>query len=71
MWEEQGIVVDFAVLKHMLEGVRRKFEPQECFHIGDTDIDRRYAVLAGFVFLPVATTTGEPWMLNGADGLSS
>ncbi|MFH1560162.1 MAG: hypothetical protein ABID84_01950 [Chloroflexota bacterium] len=71
MWERQGVVVDFTVLKHMLEEVRTQFEADEYFHIGDTDLDRHYAVLAGFEFLPVATTTGEPWMLNGAEGLSS
>lgn len=62
MWERAGIVVEFTVLKHMLDGVRSQFEADEYTHIGDTDLDQHYAGLAGFQFLAVQMMDPEPWM---------
>lgn len=62
LWEEQGVAVDFTVAKHMLGEVRAQFEADAYYHIGDTSLDEHYALLAGFEFLPVQTTTGQPWM---------
>ena len=53
MWEEQGIGVDFTSLKHRLDGVRARFAADEYYHVGDTEVDRHYAVLSGFRFIPV------------------
>lgn len=67
MWEKHGIEVEFTVLKHMLDGVRSKFEADVYYHIGDTDLDMHYAGLAGFRFLQVQDMAPEPWML-ASDG---
>lgn len=63
LWEEHGIAVDFTVAKHMLGEVRAQFEAEVYYHIGDTSMDEHCALLAGFEFLPVQTTAGEPWMM--------
>lgn len=69
LWEKLGIAVDFTVLKHKLGELRPQFEAEEYYLISGRDTGN-YCVKSGFVFLPVATTTGEPWMLDGANGLS-
>ena len=71
LWQDLGIAVDFTVSKHLLSEVRSKFEADVYYHIGDTNMDEHYAVLAGFEFLQVQTTTGEPWMLTGQGELPS
>ncbi len=71
IWEQQGITVDFTVSKHMLGDVRTQFEADVYYHIGDTNLDRQYAGQAGFEFLPVQTTTGEPWMIDGPNEVLS
>ena len=53
MWEEQGIGVDFTSLKHRLDGVKAQFAVDEYYHVGDTEVDRHYAGLSGFEFIPV------------------
>lgn len=53
MWEEHGIAVDFTVLKHRLDGVKAQFAADEYYHVGDTEVDRHYAGLSGFAFIPV------------------
>ena len=70
MWEKHGIAVDFTVLKHKLGELRTQFEADEYYLISGRDTGD-YCLRSGFVFLPVETTTGEPWMLGGANGLSS
>ena len=64
MWEKHGIEVDFMVLKHKLGELRSQFEADVYYHIGDTDLDKHYAGLAGFQFLPVQMMDPEPWMLS-------
>ena len=66
IWDANGVTVEFTVLKHMLGDVKAKFEADVYYHIGDTNLDEHYAGLAGFEFLQVQTTTGEPWMVNEA-----
>ena len=66
MWERYDILVHFTVLKHKLVTVRDQFEAEAYFHIGDTDIDRFFAVGAGFEFIPVAEVS-EPWLLDLID----
>ena len=52
MWREHGIVAEFTVLKHQLAELKPKFEAEEYFHVGDTDMDRRASKEAGFRFIP-------------------
>ncbi len=61
MWEKHGVEVDFTVLKHRLGELRNEFEADEYYLISTRDTGD-YSVTQGFVFLPVAETTDEPWM---------
>jgi hypothetical protein len=63
MWADQGIAVDFVGHKHRLPDIVKQFACQRHVHIGDTDVDRHYAQLAGFEFhyadqIPSAGTAG-------------
>ena len=53
IWESQGISVEFTVLKHRLGEVKTLFPADSYYHIGDTEIDRRASLQAGFDFLAV------------------
>jgi hypothetical protein len=50
IWRNHGIEVDFIGGKHLMSEVREQFQCERNIHIGDTDLDRHYAVLAGFEF---------------------
>ena len=50
LWQENGIELDFVVLKHKLAEVRDKFVADEYWHVGDTDLDQFFAKRAGFRF---------------------
>jgi hypothetical protein len=50
LWRTHDIEVDFVSHKHMLHEIRDQFQCDRNLHIGDTDLDRHYAVLAGFEF---------------------
>ena len=51
MWTRLGIDADFTVLKHRLVDVRALFQATAYYHVGDTDIDERFAREAGFGFV--------------------
>lgn len=52
IWAAHDIEVDFVVAKHMLPDVKAQFEADVYLHIGDReDLDRQYALKAGFDFL--------------------
>lgn len=53
IWQDQGIAVEFTVLKHHLSSIRARFQADEYYHIGDGDTDRYYSGQAGFSFLMV------------------
>ncbi len=61
LWEEHGITVAFTVLKHQLGEVMARFQSEEYFHIGDTDLDFRVSRQAGFQFVPVEQAAGQFW----------
>jgi len=66
MWDEQGIDVDFVSHKHHLAEIRARFASDRFVHIGDTDVDRYYAIQAAFEFWPVLElpVEGTPgWIL--------
>jgi hypothetical protein len=66
MWAAAGIEVSFTVLKHRLDTIKAQYtELAEAFyHIGDTDMDKHFAVMHGFEFVQVQTMDPHPWMLN-------
>jgi len=52
IWKENDIEVDFVISKHMLSDVKQKFPADVYCHIGDReDLDRQYALKAGYDFL--------------------
>jgi len=52
IWEEYGVEYDFVCYKHLLSDLKTQFEVEEYYHVGDRDdLDRKYAVKAGFGFL--------------------
>jgi hypothetical protein len=55
LWQEAGIEVHFTVLKQNLAHVREAFAFDRYLHVGDTEIDRMMARLAGFDFLDSTT----------------
>ena len=61
MWTALAIPVDFTVLKHRLADVRARFPGARCFHIGDTEVDERYALAAGFQFLSAHPAAHDAW----------
>jgi len=61
IWERLDIHVDFTVLKHRLVDVRALFPADAYYHIGDTDVDHRYAREAGFHFLWADVATAQAW----------
>ncbi|MCH8894395.1 MAG: HAD family hydrolase [Chloroflexi bacterium] len=63
IWRDHGIEVEFTVLKHRLKEVKERFPADEYYHVGDTEIDRRASLQAGFNFLPVEDAVVR--LLNG------
>ena len=67
LMDRNNILVDFVSLKHRLSEVRETFEVERYFHIGDTELDRQFALSAGFDFLWMGSAASEPW-LNSEEG---
>ncbi len=65
IWEQHNIPVDFVVSKHMLPDVKAKFKADVYYHIGDReDLDKKYALEAGFEFLWPDEAILKPWFLS-------
>ena len=68
IWEKHNIDYDFAVSKHQLPDLMKKFEADVYYHIGDReDLDRQYALAAGFEFLWPDEAVSEPWLQRNGD----
>jgi hypothetical protein len=64
IWERHHISIDFAVGKMMLPEVMATFEADVYCHIGDReDLDKKYALDAGFEFLWPEEAILQPWFL--------
>jgi hypothetical protein len=61
MWERLAIRADFTVLKHRLADVRARFAAAAYYHIGDTEVDERFAREAGFRFLRADVDAHRAW----------
>ena len=59
IWEEHNIAADFLALKHQLSHVKARFQADEYYHVGDTDMDRYFAERAGFLFLTADAAIGQ------------
>ena len=53
LWSRHGVEPEFVGGKHHLHEVKAQFRADRYVHVGDTDVDERYALLAGFEFLHV------------------
>ena len=56
-----GVVPDFTVLKHRLADLRSRFDAAAYYHVGDTDIDEHFALVAGFLFLRADAAAHRAW----------
>ena len=61
IWDQWDIAADFMVLKHQLGEVKSRFQAEECYHVGDTDLDRLSAQRAGFYFVSADAAVHQPW----------
>lgn len=67
MWDQHNIPVDFVAPKHMLSEVKARFEADLYCHIGDRELDRQFALEAGFEFLWPDEALAQDWFSpNGA-----
>ena len=72
IWEQHKIPVDFAVSKQQLPDVMAKFDADVYIHIGDReDLDKKYALDAGFEFLWPDEAILEPWLRLDGDSTQS
>jgi hypothetical protein len=53
LWRRHDIELSFIGGKHNLPTVKTTFNADRYIHIGDTDLDKRYAIQAGFEFISV------------------
>lgn len=66
IWEEHQIPVAFVIPKHMLPEIKAKFVADAYYHIGDReDLDKKYALEAGFEFLWPDEAAGMAWFSQG------
>ena len=64
IWDQHNIPVHFVVSKQMLPEVKARFEADVYYHIGDReDLDKKYALEAGFEFLWPHEAVAMPWFL--------
>ncbi len=61
LWRDNGILVEFTVLKHQLDSVKAEFDAEEYYHIGDTGVDRMYAERARFEYLLPDAAAARLW----------
>jgi len=68
IWDQHNIPVDFVVPKHRLPEVKAKFAADVYYHIGDReDLDKKYALEAGFAFLWPHEAILKPWFFSDDD----
>jgi hypothetical protein len=69
IWGQHNISIDFAVGKLMLPDVKAQFEADVYCHIGDReDLDKKYALEAGFEFLWPDEAIMKSWFLMPRGG---
>ncbi|MDE2938387.1 MAG: HAD family hydrolase [Chloroflexota bacterium] len=64
IWDKHGIEVSFISAKQNLPEVKSRFPADVYYHIGDTELDRQFALAAGFQFVWMYDGNTEPW-ING------
>jgi hypothetical protein len=61
MWARLKVAADFTVLKHRLADLRARFAAAGYYHVGDTEVDEHFAMLAGFRFLRADAAAHRTW----------
>ena len=65
IWREHDIEFDFVCYKHMLPNLKEDFKADSYWHVGDReDLDRKYAIRAGFDFLWPDEAATKEWFLK-------
>ena len=67
IWDRFGIEVSFVSAKQDLQDVKSRFPAEQYYHIGDTDLDRQFALAAGFHFVWMDAGKTEPWLEGKTD----
>ena len=62
IWDRHGIEVSFISAKQNLSEVKSRFQADVYYHIGDTELDRQFALEAGFQFVWMDDGKTEPWL---------
>ena len=62
IWDKHGIEVSFISAKQNLPEVKSRFPVDVYYHIGDTELDRQFALAAGFQFVWMDDGNAEPWI---------
>ena len=64
IWDRYDIQVSFVSSKQNLLDLKSRFAAKDYYHVGDTDLDRQFALEAGFNFVWMEDASPEPW-ING------
>ena len=64
IWDRHNIEVSFVSSKQNLLDLKSRFAAKDYYHVGDTDLDRQFALEAGFNFVWMEDASPEPW-ING------
>ena len=67
IWDRHRIEVSFISHKQDLPEVKARFPADAYYHIGDTELDREFALAAGFHFLWMDEGNREPWLNEDTD----
>lgn len=62
LWLKNNIEMDFTSLKHKLGDVKTAFQAEYYVHTGDRELDRQFALEAGFDFIWMGAAAEEPWI---------
>ncbi len=62
IWDRHSIQVSFVSSKQGHLDVKSRFTAEEYYHIGDTELDRQYALKAGFRFVWMDAGNTEQWI---------
>ena len=62
IWDRHNIQVSFVSSKQDLLDLKSRFAAKDYYHVGDTDLDRQFAVAAEFHFVWMEDGSTEPWI---------
>ena len=66
IWDRHNIQLSFVSSKQTLADLKSRFLAKDYYHVGDTDLDRQFALAAGFNFVWMVDGSTEPWIRGRA-----